>query len=307
MRLNIKLLFAMCLTAVLSGCGTQDEPAQGTSGLHFITFGPGVSGLVSKVKGRTLRACLSGHNSADRQQWVDNIQSSILKWVEPLRRMTKEPLFRTVEVIDGRGRCDTDIVIAPNTHSNTSVGPAPTVRMSPSGYFASYNVLLHEFGHAFALSDTYQNGQSGNCKPNQPQAVMCNTRFSELQTDDIAGVQEVFKRTFPGESNGSGNTIDPGPLNLKFALALGKESESDSYEVVAGISGVDAKETLSVTYCTRACERNDSWSRMAFARARSGSYLYSAGVIKIADGMKLQIRATSGERKTSGSVEFKAI
>lgn len=311
MRLNSKLLFAACLAVVLSGCGTQEEPTQGTSGLHYITFGPGVTGLVAKVKNKSLKACLSGHSSADRQQWVENIQSSILKWVEPLRRMTKEQLFRTVEVIDGSGRCDTDIVIAPNTHSNTSVGRTPTVRMSPTGYFASYNVLLHEFGHAFALSDTYQNGQSGNCQPNQPQAVMCNTRFADLQTDDVAGVQEVFKRTFPGDTpsdpSQGGSVVEPGPLSVKFAVAMGRESSGDSYEIVTGITGTDAKETLSLKYCIRSCEQESSWARMAYVRAKSGAYIFSAGSHKVSDAMKMRIRAVAGERKKEATVEFRAI
>jgi len=58
-------------------------------------------------------------------------------------------------------------------------------------------VLLHEFGHAFALSDTYQGGQSGNCQANQPQAVMCNTSFDTPQTDDVAGIRSVYQSTFP--------------------------------------------------------------------------------------------------------------
>lgn len=288
------------------GCG-QIEDRQSESSLHYITFGPGVSGLIAKVKKRKLQACLSGHSNADRDLWVRNIESVILKWVEPLRHLSADQLATSVEVVDGKGTCDTDIVIAPNTHSNTTISSYPVVRMSPSGYFAGINVLLHEFGHAFALSDTYQNGASGNCKPGQPQAVMCNTSFSTLQSDDIKGVEEIFKRTFPrDESSGGGGIVPNVPLNVHFALGLGIESGRDKFEIFVGVSGADSTKTLALSYCLAACELDVSWNSMKFIRSKSGSYLFSAGSLAIQNKMNIQIKSTDGAKSKKSTFEFSA-
>lgn len=303
------ILFAAILAAA---CGRiENEEAESGSSLHYITFGPSVSGLVSKVKSRTITACLSGHSSADRAKWEENIRSSILKWVDALRGMSKQPLTSDVQVVDGRGNCDVNVTIAPNTHANTSVSRIPTVRMSPTGYFSTYNVLLHEFGHAFALSDTYQNGQSGNCKPGQPQAVMCNTRFSELQTDDVAGVQAVFKRVFPGESPGvgpdtGGSVVDPQTLTLELAVAIGKPSGVANSEVFVGVSGTDAKSNLSLQYCLKNCGVEASWARMAYSREKSGTFIFAAGSQALNDRQRMEFRAVSGARKKTAAIEFRA-
>lgn len=301
MRTSLLLIVMLSLF----GCG-QAEDRQSDSQLHFITFGPGVSGLIGKVKKRNLLACLSGHSSTDRGLWVKNIESVILKWVEPLRHLSADQLTNTVEIIDGRGKCDTDIVIAQNTHSNTSIGSYPTVRMSPSGYFASFNVLLHEFGHAFALGDTYQNGTSGNCQPGQPQAVMCNTGFAELQKDDVAGLEEIFKRTFPRDEPNTGGVVPTEPLKVNFALALGAETSRDKFEVVAGIYGLDARKSLAISYCLADCELANSWKKMEFSRSKSDSVLFSAGLHTVVDKMNIQIRAEDGSKLKKSAFKFSA-
>ncbi len=302
----MRMITIILAVVVAVGCGKQEETSGDSSKLHFITFGPGVSGLVAKVKKKTMTACLSGHSSANRATWEKNIQSSILKWIEPLRQMTNEPLTTEVQVVDGRGKCDTDIVISPGTHSNTSISSYPIVRMSPEGYFAGYNVLLHEFGHAFALSDTYQGGQSGNCKPGQPQALMCNTSFKDLQTDDSTGVQSVFKRAFPKDTPNSGGSI-PAALTVNVSMALGKKIAEDRYEVYAGVSGVDAKKADTVSYCLNSCDQIASWTKMQKALDRTDSVIYTAGAQAISDGNNVQIRVEAGARQKKNKFEFKAI
>ena len=301
-------MFLMVLTVfVFVGCGRSEDRTTGESSLHFITFGPGVSGLVSKVKSKTLTACLSGHNSADRQQWVEKIQTSMMKWIDPLRKMTNDSLATEVVVLDGRGRCNTDVVIAPNTHSNTSIGSYPTVRMSPEGYFASFNVLLHEFGHAFALSDTYQNGTSGNCKPGQPQAVMCNTSFSSPQGDDVTGIQEIFKRTFPRDTPNSGGGIVSEKLDVKISIAFGKQVSGDVYEVYAGLSGKDRSNSALLSYCYARCDLETSWKKMTKSQSAAESSIYSAGTVNLVDGLKFQVRVDSGTKQKKSAFEIQAI
>ncbi len=71
----------------------------------------------------------------------------------------------------------------------------------PVVYNTSYGDLLHEFGHAFGLCDTYN--VKLNCDPDhvsnwyyQPKSVMSAGNFLHLSTDDIAGIRHLFLRFF---------------------------------------------------------------------------------------------------------------
>lgn len=243
-----RLAVLTLLAAMLPACGSSgDQEAQNASDLHFITFGPGVSGLVGKAKRAELAVCLSGVAEGDRKVWTEEIQSTVLKWVTPLRALTSEQLTNAVSVVRAGERCDADVVARAGTHSNTFIGSRPTVNMDVSGYFASYNVLLHEMGHAFALSDTYQNGRSGDCQAGQPQAVMCNTSFSSLQKDDIAGVARIFKQTFPNDKPGTTPPNDATAefARMKLAVAFGTEVAADTHQIALGLTGTEQKDAVA--------------------------------------------------------------
>lgn len=205
MNSRLNNVYEMVLLAALTGlalvgCGqARPEDAGTVSHPDFISFGPTVQGLTGQVKKPELRICLTGIDAGgtEWQSWEANIKSVVLKWVDSLRPVASSQLTQTVSVTGESPDCDGSVRVVPGTWSNTSIGEKPVVSMDRTGYFASYNVLLHEFGHAFALSDTYQGGQSGNCQPGQPQAVMCNTSFDAPQPDDVQGIQSVFKRIFP--------------------------------------------------------------------------------------------------------------
>ena len=71
-------------------------------------------------------------------------------------------------------------------------------------YNNSFTFMLHEFGHAFGLCDTYKS--STNCDPNysstahlseQPPSVMQWDRPVYLYPDDIEGIRQLFKRFAP--------------------------------------------------------------------------------------------------------------
>lgn len=198
-RLNqvVRIPLVLFTILVLQACGTK-APESGVSHPHFISFGPNVHGLTEKVKKPELRICLAGVAAGTEwETWEGNVKSVVLKWVDALRPVATTELAKAVLVTDENTDCDAHVRVQPGTWSNTQIGSTPTVNMDRTGYFAGYNVLLHEFGHAFALSDTYQGGQSGNCQAGQPQAVMCNTSFAELQDDDVKGVQTVYQHAFP--------------------------------------------------------------------------------------------------------------
>ncbi len=71
-------------------------------------------------------------------------------------------------------------------------------------YNNSFTFMLHEFGHAFGLCDTYQGPH--NCDPKyssvphtseQPPSVMHCDRPVYLYPDDIAGIRALFRRFAP--------------------------------------------------------------------------------------------------------------
>lgn len=281
----------MIVVSLLAGCGAPQE-AEDVSQVHYITFGSRVSGLVARVKTPRLRVCLSGVGASEQGLWTKNIESAILKWVQPMRQMTSVPLTSGVDVVASRTQCDTEVQVSPGTHSNTSIGQYPVVRMSPTGYFASFNVLLHEFGHGFALSDTYQNGQSGNCRPGQPQAVMCNTSFSEPQADDIAGLSEIFKRVFPNDKPG---TIPPENAGMKISLAIGKDAGLGKYDLHAAVLGTTRSAQGAASYCvgTRdSCSASGAfWTNLSASGRRGEVALFAlpAGLAPV-DGLRIMLR-----------------
>lgn len=288
MRLFIPMVVVVGL---LAGCGAPQE-AQDVSTVHFITFGPNVSGLVAKVKKPRMRACLFGISDSERGPWSKNVETAIMKWVTPMRKFTSAPLTTGVDVVNSRVECDAEIQIAPGTHSNTSIGQYPIVRMNDSGYFAGFNVLLHEFGHAFALSDTYQNGRSGDCQPGQPQAVMCNTSFTEPQSDDITGIQKIFQRVFPNDRPGS---TPPENAALKLNVALGAENGVDRYRIHAAVEGTAANARGAVAYCLGtkdACTAAGAvWRDFVPAGRRGDIPLFAMPTeLTLKDGMKVILR-----------------
>ncbi len=206
MKKTLLIIILLAMSCTRQNLSLEDN---NTSHLNFLTFGEGVYGLIQDVRKQEITACLSG--SYDNfNSWENRVRVAILKWVDPLRDISPSPLANNVLVREGQGgNCDVDVVIHPSVHAHTNIGSHPVVNMSASGYFASDNVLTHEFGHAFALADTYQGGQSGNCQAGQPQSLMCNTSYSAPQADDIKGIYKKYQELYSDASNM--NSINPRP------------------------------------------------------------------------------------------------
>jgi hypothetical protein len=232
---------------LLASCLPKNAEEGQTSNAHFITLDNKTVGLVAKVKNPEINICLSGEVN-DFQEWEANIKDAVSKWVKPLQSVTGDSLAQRVNVHNGQQLriCDADVVVRVNTHSNARVGSYPIIRMSPEGYFGSFNVLLHEFGHAFGLSDTYYNGKSGQCQPGQPQAVMCNTSFSDLQRDDIAGVETIYRRAFPQDRGSSGNSVESQQGKRDFFVALGEPGEGGRSHVYLSLGTPDSRANVSL-------------------------------------------------------------
>lgn len=303
-----RTVVAASLAALLLGCGAggDDRAPRDASITHFISFGPGVTGLTSRVKKERLTACLRGAigDDEDVRQWADNIRSTMLKWISPLRPLTAAKLVEEIDVYrDSRG-CDVDVNVAPNTHSNTRIGQQPVISMGSEGYMASYNVLLHEFGHAFALNDTYQDGTAGNCVAGQPQAVMCNTAFGELQRDDVRGVQQIFRQAFPND-----RPPEPGQPSYRLFAALGPGDGVDRAELHLGLSGDAEIDGGVMAWCVgRAadCRVDGSvWNEALREAKRGDAVLFRSGSeLNLAAIPQITIRYKTGRGETVRELEI---
>ncbi len=280
------------------------------SKLHFITFDPGINGLNSIAKKSEIKVCLSGSIGGNAEKWRENIQRAIMTWIQPLRSMTTDQLAQSVAVISGQSGCDASVIVTPGQWAMTEIGDKPTVNVDSSGYFASYNVLLHEFGHAFALSDTYQGGQSGNCRAGQPQAVMCNTSFSELQPDDIKGVQKKFKSAFPNDQPGNDNggstnpNIPTTPQQAIFAAIDGDALQS-TFRLLIAVNETTTPTVTEVSYCTGLksdCENNGNW--LPTSKVPAG-FFSTSGFINPEQTQNCTIRAKTSSGFVYRSIRFR--
>jgi hypothetical protein len=287
---------------LVTGCGIQDRPLPATSDTHYITFGGSFTGLVAKVKQPAIRVCLRQASGEVRARFSEDIVKSVKQWLEPIRGFTSEPLTDKVEIVDGAARCDAAVEIVPGVHSNAQLGSTPVIKMQPNGYFGSYNVLLHEFGHAFALSDTYApGGVSGVCRPGQPQAVMCNTAFKALQPDDISGLKVVFSRAFPNDKPG-----DPRSTTLFVGVS---ESAADSAALYfardeqAGEAAYAPGDAIE--YCVGKCTtKSTDWKATELVRNGKQSMWRSSQRVELREGLVVSVKLTTQTGPALRYVQF---
>jgi hypothetical protein len=161
------------------------------SGFEFRKGSTAIAGLTHKVHDQYIKLCLSdATNSQSRREIV---VESVLKWVKALQPITDKPLVNDVQISSWNSSgCDVYVSYGNYRPANTNMGRTPRVNIANSGWFGSDTVILHEFGHAFGLLDTY-NGSGGSCQSGQPSSVMCYAKFTDLKLDDIQGVQSLYR------------------------------------------------------------------------------------------------------------------
>lgn len=205
---GLRIAISIILASELIGCGSQQRDVGHESvsyhpGYHFITFGPSIYGLVGAAKKEAVTICVTGVSADTLPKWTAWITDSVQKWLKPMRQWTADSIAPQVAVVTNNQNCDATFRIVAGQWGYAQISNRPVITVGPQ---VPFGVVIHEFGHAFGLSDTYQNGQSGNCRPGQPQSMMCNISFSDLQPDDVAGLKVVFDRRFPND--------EPPPPNL---------------------------------------------------------------------------------------------
>lgn len=177
---KINFLGFICL--MMFSC--RNEPSESSKVKYLLT---GSKGLVASADQSQVTIC------SNRPARNSEIKNAVSMWYAALN---KKPDIQITEV-GAAGRCAA-IVNYENIEgpSNTTITDQPLVTMNEQDqWFSSFPVLLHEFGHGFGLSDTYNlsSGQSGDCVAGQPkEAVMCTPPYAQPQQDDIDGASRCI-------------------------------------------------------------------------------------------------------------------
>jgi hypothetical protein len=185
MRGFIFLIFV--ILSLISCKPSADEQTE----LKFLTTDR--TSLMAKAYGK-IKVCLTGSFGNKISDHKSNITRSIGKWLAPIKKI--DPRVNG-EVNFGYGsNCDVFIEYSRATpRSHAFIQPVPRLNLS---YDLPEHVVLHEFGHAFGLLDTYIE-DVWTCKKGQEDSVMCQgEKYMTLQDDDIDGVVDSFAKAFPG-------------------------------------------------------------------------------------------------------------
>ncbi len=236
------------------GCGPETSDRQvddrhinyNSNDYEFITWwhrDPSVTGIMRHVKNDTINVCLSGVYG-DKDKWDRWISSSLLKWIDTLRKLTSSELTKNINVTTTQQNCHVDFRVQDGEWGLTQVTNNPIVWVGPG---TPYNVVAHEFGHTFALDDTYYNGQSGNCLSGQPQSLMCNISFDGPQKDDADGVAVVFKRVFPNDKPEP--PPEEKPLEASFFMAIEELEDGTGIPHVSVIPKDQNSADGELSYC----------------------------------------------------------
>lgn len=220
-RIFARCLMALILSLSFAHCGNYGNYlTQNNSNLNYLILQPDEWGLSYHVKKKVMGVCISfispdGNSefgeptdsdidtSLDdpevQAEWVSWAEQSLKIWLTPLREISSTELAKTFVSRLDQGCDDTyaDFSVSSRlTHNEgaTGVGERPHVVIGERDS-TPFRTTLHEFGHAFGMDDTYRNacGQTGSPHPN---AVMCSLSYDSLQSDDIAGIRDIYHKIF---------------------------------------------------------------------------------------------------------------
>lgn len=324
----MKLAYTLgLLVSMFASC---NQPRQ--SELDFIVNPQELYGLAAKVKNPSIELCIRG--VAQSTEWEEKIRKATLAWIEPMRTMSSDPLTSVINITFLNGSCsdtatrkfDGEINISVNYTAATYQGDRPRMVLSTEGYYASYRVILHEFGHMFGLQDTYirpqgGSGRSGNCMPGQPQSLMCNTSLFEApQEDDIAGLAVIFAELFPNETQPSDPNLSvPPPATTQpqqqqptkpvateyVNVALSEPTNDHRVEISFTVNEYFAQGSpLSLKYCMKNalenCTQISSWKSAATSSRfkPSGLQAFESQPEHLAAGDLLMVEYTNGHYRS---------
>lgn len=175
---------------------------------HYETIPDAIPNLLSKAFNSSIRVQIEdGSPNANWQKSQAFMLSrrAILQWLEPLRSYMNQGyrITHNIEYVQSGG--DIVIVLDPQETRSHYEGfcfifcDGPRLRLQQRDW-TDYRVYLHEFGHAFGLSDVYIEG-TGVCTEGQyTKSIMCSLG-SDLSADDIRGIRYKYSQEYPAYSS----------------------------------------------------------------------------------------------------------
>jgi len=164
---------------------------------RFIVFGDAENYLISQIT-TNIGVCLTGDGvtTTTRSGFETTIRNAIMAWVDAVRPTSTVALVDADDITFTCSGADVNV----NWDKDAGRANAPRGQVNLFGG-DTFVTVMHEFGHIFALGDTYVEGV-WTCQPGQPNSVMCGSGGipSTLQADDINGIQEIFAMAFPDAS-----------------------------------------------------------------------------------------------------------
>jgi hypothetical protein len=196
---NLKRAFLasslLCLPAVM-GCADLEPDEQelelASAKQAFSTQEDLSDRLVSHVhSGSKLRICLRSDSLSRDDVWPrhPDVQKAIMKWVEAIAPASSRTLITSNDVLFDCHDEDYSVYVEEGDGRAHASNSRLVIYEDDS-----FGTLLHEFGHAFWLKDTYVEGV-WSCQPGQPNSLMCNQ--SSIKADDIHGIQEAYCARYP--------------------------------------------------------------------------------------------------------------
>ena len=179
---------------ILYSCGQKLENSE--SELNFKLSGAYTAGLVWKAHQEMIRVCYQDPTNSQRH--MNDIADSIVAWLAAIEDVSDKPVSEEIQFVAPNASCDVIVHIGDYSPAFTRMSRKPNVYLNHSGWFGSTSVILHEFGHAFGLLDTYV-GSGGRCQEGQPSSVMCTAKYADLQSDDVRGVQAMYRMVKTGK------------------------------------------------------------------------------------------------------------
>ena len=253
---------SLVLVTFSTACKKEESTESTTKYLH-IDDPNGI--LYTKIFNSTLKVCLS--NQTDEGDTIvpavekdamnllakpaapttdalkPTITKAVLAWVNQLKDIAgTTPLISQVEVITAgcTNNIGTNAAIAdvsvfvvsgqsgysglyhPTERPNT-----PYIQLFPKSDNAT---VLHEFGHAFGLGDTYHENK---CMFGQPESIMCNRigTIVSLQQDDIAGIRNKFCSIYKDRFPTCATVLTQSEPGMQPTTKVGKQNALSGIEV----------------------------------------------------------------------------
>ncbi len=212
----------------------------------------------------------------DPGQRDDEIYKAAASWFTGLGKYTGEVPkdIRVVGNEEGGNDCAAFVILKNlgGEAAHTYMQSNPQINWDSNGgtWFGTYAVLVHEFGHAFGLYDTYDQGSrmSGNCVADQPaESVMCSPgSFETPQDDDLRGACTVFKNF--EKSNGGGDCSSGSKeISSNFSSRVPENFSRRTKSVMGDFSslGIDTRRNFFSDFrYDDSIFREDNWFRKTF-------------------------------------------